>query len=192
MLRGDLGENPVFLLSLCKKCSKIYGVNLTRMPYNRSLKMPYEPFYNYFPQIAENQTRVITLFNKTDFKLPAGEYAFIELYCNEKGCDCRRVMFNVFYDRKQVAAVIAYGWETPEFYAQWMGDDDPNVIEELKGPTTSMLGPQSDKAGQILGMFEKLVLTDQKYIERIKEHYRLFRDRIDKPRRRRGVIKLRR
>jgi len=154
--------------------------------------MPYVPFYNLFPKIAEKQTRVITLFGKSEFDLPAGEYAFIEMYCNEKGCDCRRVFFNVFYNRKQVAAMIAYGWEPLEFYARWMGEDDPEVIEQLKGPTTSMLGPQSEKAGQVLEMLKKLVLTDEKYIERIKEHYRLFREQIDKPRRRRGVIKLRR
>ena len=154
--------------------------------------MPFVMFYKYFPKVAENQTRVITLFKQTEFDLPPGEYAFTELYCDEKGCDCRRVMFNVIYDRKQVAAVIAYGWESDTFYARWMGDDDPDMVEQLKGPTTSMLGPQSEKSGQILEMFKRMILTDAKYIDRLKEHYRMFRERIDKPRRRRGIIKLRR
>jgi len=155
--------------------------------------MPYVYFWKYFPKIAENQTRVITIFDKNnEFDLPIGEYAFTEMYCDEKGCDCRRVFFSVIYERKQVAAMIAYGWEPAEFYAQWMRDDDPDVIEQLKGPTTSMLGPQSDKAGQILEMLKKDILTDEKYVDRIKEHYRLFRERVNNPRRRRGVIKRRR
>ncbi len=154
--------------------------------------MPYAHFYKSFPKIAENQTRVITLLEQSDFDLPDGEYAFTEMYCNEKGCDCRRVFFNVIYERKQVAATIAYGWESPEYYVRWMGDDDPAVIEQLKGPTTSMIGPQSDMAGEILEMLKKLLLTDRRYIERIKEHYRLFRERIDNPPRKRGVVKRRR
>jgi len=154
--------------------------------------MPYVMFYKHFPQVAVNQTRVITLLQQTEFDLPAGEYAFTEMYCDEKGCDCRRVMFSVIYNRTQIAATIAYGWESPEYYARWMGDNDPNGIEQLKGPTTSMLSPQSEKADEILKMLKSLVLTDEKYVERLKEHYRMFRERIDKPRRRRGIIKLRR
>lgn len=144
--------------------------------------MPYAMFCRYFPKIAERQTRVITVIDGTEFDLPAGEYVFAEMYCDEKGCACRRVMFSVIYNHKRIAATIAYGWESADFYARWMGDDAPDMIEQLKGPTMCMLGPQSDKSEQILEMFEKQFLNDWKYVEHLKEHYRMFRQRIDKRR----------
>ncbi|MGB5060998.1 MAG: hypothetical protein WBO48_20015 [Candidatus Promineifilaceae bacterium] len=32
---------------------------------------------------------------KNDPFLPDGEYGLLEAYCNEPGCDCRRVMFTL-------------------------------------------------------------------------------------------------
>jgi hypothetical protein len=67
--------------------------------------------------------------------LPAGVYEFVELYCDEKDCDCRRVFFMVLSSRKMaVEAVIAWGWESRAYYVQWMGDDDPEMIAEMQGP----------------------------------------------------------
>ena len=40
--------------------------------------MSYEPFYERFPEVAEKETRVITVFD--DPALPAGEYGLIEAY----------------------------------------------------------------------------------------------------------------
>lgn len=147
--------------------------------------MPYVPFYEYFPEIAKNQTRVITVLEEMYKNLPEGEYAFTEMYCNEKGCDCRRVFFYVIYERKHVVAVIAYGWESPEFYARWMGDDSPEVIEELKGPSLNSASTQSEYADAVLKLLKEVILPDERYIERIKKHYRMFRSKIDKPKRRR-------
>ena len=141
--------------------------------------MPYVPFYEHFPELAKQETRTITLLKKSHSGLPAGEYAFTEMYCNEKECDCRRGFFYVILSRNDVAAVIAYGWESPEFYARWMGDDSPEVIEELKGPSLNMASPQSNLAPAILELLKKVVLPDAEYVKRIKRHYRMFRDRID-------------
>ena len=75
----------------------------------RESRMPYEPFYERFPEVAEKETRTITIFN--DPELPAGEYGLIEAYCNEPDCDCRRVFLNVCsWQRGERIAVIAYGW----------------------------------------------------------------------------------
>ncbi len=141
--------------------------------------MPYSLFYEHFPDIAERETRTITLLKRSSSGLPAGEYAFTEMYCNEKGCDCRRVFFYVILSRKDVAAVIAYGWESPEFYAKWMRDDSPEVIEELKGPSLNMASPQSNLAPAIMKLLKDAVLSDTEYINRIKRHYRMFRDKVD-------------
>ena len=77
--------------------------------------MPYTMFYDRFPDIAARETRNLIVVD--DLDLPPDTYALTELYCDEPGCDCRRVMFNVFADgRKEFVAVIAYGSEGEEYY----------------------------------------------------------------------------
>ena len=157
--------------------------------------MPYVPFYEYFPEIAERETRSITVPKRSSSGLPAGEYGFVEMFCNERKCDCRRVFFYVVSRSTEgPLAVIAYGWESPEFYARWMSDDSPEVIDELKGPSLNMASPQSDFAPALLDMVKDVLLQDESYVERIKKHYRMFRDRIDRRmrlKRTRGKIKKR-
>ncbi|MEW6095514.1 MAG: hypothetical protein AB1567_03165 [bacterium] len=142
--------------------------------------MPYVSFHDYFPKIAERETRTITVLENSSWDLPPAHYSLLEMYCDEPDCDCRRVFFCVVSSlTKQVEAVIAYGWESPEFYAKWMGDDDPEIIDELKGPILNLTSPQSEIAPLILDMVEKVVLQDQAYIQRVKTHYWMFRHRID-------------
>ncbi len=143
--------------------------------------MPYVLFHNYFPDIAEEETRTVIVLNNSEWNLPHAQYALLEMYCDDPGCDCRRVFFYVISSlTKDVEAVIAYGWESHEFYAKWMRDnDDPEVIKNLKGPVLNFGSPQSDLAPLILKMVKDLVLQDQAFIERIKTHYWMFRHRID-------------
>ena len=96
--------------------------------------MPFFTFYEFFPKIAINETRSITLL-APQHGLPPGEYAFIELYCADPDCDCRRVTFSVLNKgRKAPIATISWGWEPLEFYAKWMrGDPDPEDIDDCKG-----------------------------------------------------------
>jgi len=160
--------------------------------------MPYVFFHEHFPEIAERETRTITILEQSSSGLPPGQYSLVEMYCDERGCDCRRVFFYVVSSLKKdkdVEAVIAYGWESPEFYARWMKDDDPEIITELQGPILNMSSPQSSLAPAILKIVKDIILQDSAYIERIKTHYKMFRDKIDrKPRlkRRRGKKKRKR
>ena len=157
--------------------------------------MPYAFFYEHFPYIAERETRSITIPKQLSSGLPAGEYGFLEMYCNERKCDCRRVFFYVVSPPgKEPLAVIAYGWENPEFYARWMRDDSPEIIEELKGPSLNMASPQSNLAPAILELVKEALLQDKSYVERIKTHYRMFREKIDRKlplKRRRGKTRKR-
>jgi len=140
--------------------------------------MPYTAFYTYFPKIAERETRTVTLLD--DSRLPRGDYGLIEHYCDEPGCDCRRVFLSVLSScSNEIEAVIAYGWESPEFYAEWLGNDDPASIRELRGPALNRMSPQSRHAPAILKLVRDVVLRDRAYVERLKTHYRMFRDRID-------------
>ena len=136
--------------------------------------MPYTTFHTYFPKIAERETRTVTS------RLPRGDYTLMEYYCDEPGCDCRRVFLSVLSSRSsEIEAVIAYGWEGPEFYAEWLGNDDPALIRELRGPALNRMSPQSRHAPAILELVRDVVLRDRAYVERLKVHYRMFRARID-------------
>ena len=95
--------------------------------------MPFELFYKKFPEVAEKETRRIHALN--DSNLPVGEYALLESYCDEADCDCRRVFLNVInLNTGELKAVIAYGWESKDFYIEWLGDNDPDLIRDLQGP----------------------------------------------------------
>jgi hypothetical protein len=141
--------------------------------------MPYVAFQSRFQELAERETRTAILPERTA-GLPPGHYALLEMFCDEPGCDCRRVMFSVFSSASEsVEAVIAYGWESREFYARWMHDDDPQVIRELQGPVLNLGSPQSPRARAILDLVTNVVLQDPQYIERLKRHYGMFRNTVD-------------
>jgi hypothetical protein len=142
--------------------------------------MPFVPFRDHFRDLAERETRTVTVFEGTDRGLPAGDYAFIELFCDEPGCDCRRVFLWVHSSiRQRPEAVIAYGWESREFYAAWMRDDDAEVLATLQGPVLNAFSPQSELAPAILELAKDVLLNDAHYVTRVKRHYQMFRERIE-------------
>jgi hypothetical protein len=143
--------------------------------------MPFVLFHDHFPEIAEQETRTIIVLENSSLGLPSAHYSLLEMFCDEPGCDCRRVFFYVVSSlRKDVEAVIAYGWESAEFYARWMRTDDPEIIKELQGPILNWGSPQSDLAPAILRVVRDLVFRDSDYVERLKRHYGMFRDKIDR------------
>ena len=140
--------------------------------------MHYEPFHYRFPDIAVRETRTLTVFDVPG--LPPDDYGFTEAYCNEPGCDCRRVFFNVVQgETGRVVATIAYGWESTEYYVKWLGRDDPAVISSLKGPALNPWSPQSELAPTLLAQMP-LILSDAAYVARIKSHYRIFKDAVNR------------
>jgi hypothetical protein len=146
--------------------------------------MPFVPFHDYFPELAEQETRSITVLPNSDLGLPAGEYGFMEMYCDEPGCDCRRVFFYVVCSfRKGVQAVVAWGWEDLDFYRRWFKYGDPALAVDLKGPILNWGSSATELAPALLALVRNVLLKDAEYVERIKRHYTMFREKIDKPRR---------
>lgn len=139
--------------------------------------MPFAPFTAKFRELGIAETRVLTALN-----LPGvipGEYALMELYCDEPGCDCRRVLFSVHRRGSKIPeAVIGYGWESIEFYSQWLGRDDPKAIREMQGPSLNPISPQSSMAPALLQQMP-FILQDIKYVERLKRHYAMFRAEVE-------------
>ena len=100
------------------------------------------------------------------------------MYCEEPGCDCRRVFFTVFSQRlRKPLAVIAFGWESADFYARWLNGMpvDPKL---LQGPILDPGSAQSKYAPALLDLIENVVLADPAYIDRLKRHYRMVREAV--------------
>jgi len=138
--------------------------------------MPYIPFVEICPDIAVNETRLISLLdNINEFNLAQGDYAFVELFCDE--CDCRRAFIQVHFNR-EVAATIGYSWEKLTFYRKEFKGFEEEEIKELKGPGLEFFQYQSEISEEILMMFKKILFSDQEYLDRIERHYDQFRKNL--------------
>jgi hypothetical protein len=146
--------------------------------------MPFAPFYEKFGALAARETRTLTFL--TDGDVPAGSYNFVEMFCDERGCDCRRTFIRVYDEAKlkgprlpKPLATISWGWENEAFYRSWASFPlDDNMLDELMGPALVTGAYQSRYADAFVRHFESL-LVDEKYADRIVRHYRMFREKID-------------
>jgi hypothetical protein len=141
--------------------------------------MPMTPFFQRFPELGARETRSVTVNGRND--LPDGDYGFIELYCNELHCDCRRVMVVVLRPDtgwNQFWATINYGWESLEFYRKWAGAPGWDR-GSWQGPFLDPLATQTRYASALLDLF-KFLLQSPDYVERLKNHYQLFRASVEK------------
>jgi len=109
--------------------------------------MPMAPFMERFRELGARETRSLTVTGRSD--LPDGDYGFIELYCNEPDCDCRRVTIVVLLDPLE--------WQCPYL--------DPSAEQTEYSPV-------------LLDMF-KYILRSPDYVQRLKTHYQLFRAAVE-------------
>jgi hypothetical protein len=135
------------------------------------------PFMERFPELGARETRSVTVTDRDD--LPNGEYGFIEFYCNEPHCDCRRVMVVVLRPETggKFWAAINYGWESVEFYRQWAGAPTSDR-SPWQGPVLDPLTEQTAYAPALLDLF-KFILQSPGYVPRLKKHYQLFRAAVE-------------
>jgi len=142
--------------------------------------MPMTPFVERFPEVGARETRSVTVTHRQD--LPEGEYGFLELYCDEPGCDCRRVTIDVLRPEtgwSEIWATISYGWESLDFYRKWGGAASDPI--EMKGPYLDPLNPQTKYSSALLNLF-RFLLQSPDYVERLQRHYQMFRDSVEKGR----------
>jgi len=152
-----------------------------RMPKKMEVFIPFQMFHDRCPDIAFREVRSITILNNPDYPLLSDEYAFLEMYCNEKGCDCRRVYFAVVAKNnpRAVLANISWGWESLEFYSAWGSfPKTKKDVKMMKGPVLAQLNKQSALAPELLKLAKDLLLSSPEYVERIKKHYARFRKTI--------------
>jgi tetratricopeptide (TPR) repeat protein len=122
-------------------------------------------------ELAERETRTVKVLERSPLtgNLPVDEYGFDELYCTDRGCDCRRVVISVLarHARRHVAT-INHAFEKPA---------RNHLVHEQT--FLDPLNKQSELAPALLELFVKIVLADPEYRRRLERHYRLFKKVVD-------------
>jgi len=138
------------------------------------------PFGNLFPELGSRETRTAQLVDD-DPSLPAGKYAFVELYCEEVECDCRRVLIQVRPEKNPdlVMANITFGWESAQFYTAKLGGD-AKLGRAVAAASLEPMLEQSQHADWFFQLFRDQVLTDPDYVRRLQRHYRMFKEAVKK------------
>ena len=132
------------------------------------------PFYEIFPDIAEEETRCFHLLLDNDPEAPPpGSYGLVELYCPDRGCDCRKVNIVVISseDGKEYGT-IQFGWENQAFYDDHFGFDDHG----LPGPDYAPMQFFGEHALFFLDQFQELCATDKAYVARLEKHYNMIKE----------------
>jgi hypothetical protein len=138
------------------------------------------PFHARCPEIGVRQTRSVTV-EEGAWGLPHDDYAFLEHFCVDPECDCRRVLLQVISQKKpgRILATIAYGWEAAAFYADRSGVSLEEA-ESFTEPELDPMNPQSEYSEGLLSLFEEVLMKDRAYLERLKTHYWMFREKIQR------------
>lgn len=123
------------------------------------------PLSSYRPGLACNETKVLELTFGSN--TPATPVAFVERFCDECDCDCRRVTLQlVDLDGQEELAAVGY-----DFDVDLPPADDHAVYFERTSQNTT-------RAHLLRAIVEGLIRhTD--YRERLEEHYAAFREAVD-------------
>jgi len=138
--------------------------------------MPMRPYFILFPPGAPVENR--NLIVRGAKGLPDGKYRFVEFYCDEPDCDCRRVVIQVWDESDTPLATFNFGWESPAFYTKWSKSDDPALGKEMASVTRELFGPQSRYAPAFFAQFKKAI-REPGYVEKLRKHYAEFRTAVE-------------
>ena len=128
--------------------------------------------FEKFPGIAQKETRSITLIDDSN-GVEEGKYTFLEFFCSDKKCDCRRVMVQVVNPTGHHMATLSYGWENLDFYLKWTYGHEESA-HAMVGAQLYDFSPQT-KHSLIFLEFFRALLRDSLYAARIQQHYHLFK-----------------
>jgi len=76
-------------------------------------------------------------------------------------------------------ATINFGWESPDFYQQWMGSDLYELMPPMHGATIDITSPDKVSPQGVLAFFKALL--DQKWTDIIKKNYSAVRKQLAEP-----------
>jgi len=131
--------------------------------------MAMTPFHMLFPMVAMKETRAL----KPDpgKGIPDRLYAFEETYCDDPGCDCRRVIIRVIdTETNQLVAAINHGFEPPR--------------PPLHHDPQTFLDPlylQFEHARWFLECFQEVIVDDPSFRKQLERHYTMWKRVVDDP-----------
>ena len=137
--------------------------------------MEVDEFYGMRPYISffdeSNMPTIARLIvSDTSVGVPIGMYAFLEFYCVEPDCDCRKASIRVIKENSgDIMASIHYGWESEEYYTDWFGGN--GYPDPLEGFYLEPMQPQSKYARKFLDILELKLNSDEEYRMSIEERY---------------------
>ena len=121
-------------------------------------------FDELFPDLARSESRAITVMQH-DALLP-GSYLLREAYCVEPGCDCRRVLLQIWHvERKRQVATLNYAFEPPK-----------PPFEDEGQLFVDPVNPQSAFSDALHDFVENMLATDSGYRARLHRHYEMWKE----------------
>ena len=80
----------------------------------------------------------------------------------------------------KILASINFGWESPEYYAKWMGSKEDARDHGRRQPSIRCF-PSQAKRRLFRELFTDVILRDPAYVERLKRHYAMFKAALPPP-----------
>jgi SEC-C motif len=126
-------------------------------------------FHFLFPDEAANECRTVTPVGRAD--LPPRTFVFMEAYCVEPRCDCRRVMLNVIdTGTHDHVATVNYAFEPPK---PPFDDEGQMFLDPLN--------PQGHLSPAFLELTADMLANDRAYHDRLVRHYTMWKNIVDDP-----------
>lgn len=126
-------------------------------------------FHLLFPDEASNECRTVIPVGRAD--LPHRTFVFMEAYCADPQCDCRRVMLNVMdAETHNHVATINYAFEPPE-----------PPFEDEGQIFLDPLNPQTVLSPAFLELTGDMMACDRGYHDRLMRHYTMWKLIVDDP-----------
>lgn len=121
-----------------------------------------------------HQVRTVGL--RDSRQLPDGDYRFVDTYCTDPECDCRKTMIIVYRNDVHVST-INFGWESAAFYREWMGDSSEDDMGlPISGASIDITSPDGVPPSGMLAFF--YALLDENWTSKFKTHYAGVKARV--------------
>lgn len=125
----------------------------------------------------DHPIRTVTIYDEP--RLPDGEYTFVDLYCTDKGCDCRKTIIQIFHENRHVSTVD-YGWEDPQYYFKWLkASKDDEMAQDMSGLSIDFMSPDLVSTEGILALVEHLMDESLLYEHMQKQWDKPLPERVD-------------
>lgn len=150
--------------------------------------MTFCPFNIKFPEVAESETKSLTVVDASKCSLILGDYFFQELFCSEAHCDCRNAMITVVHGDGQNyrrVGTLRYLWEDRSYYEKirlpfpedW---EIPGVVADLFTEEDQELLDVKKHFSELINQPASFIREpSETYGERIQRHYGMMRDHFD-------------